>query len=70
MKRYCIKCESGRIEYLDVLGEDSEGYKVRVTRIKDGEEKIIEEPLSRHLFDLCLKTGYIYQIENSSTSVA
>lgn len=59
MKRYYIKCEPSRTEYLDVLGEDEEGYTIRVTRIKDGYEKTIEEFMSRHLFEICIKTGYI-----------
>jgi hypothetical protein len=70
MKRYCIKCESDRVEYLDIISENSEGYIIRVTRIKDGYEKVIEEPLSRHLFDICLKTGYIYKAERTRASVA
>ena len=70
MKRYHIKCETGRTEYMDILTENPEGYLVRVTKIKDGDEKVFEEPLSRRLFDVCLKTGYIYEKENSSPSVA
>ncbi|MDR0758497.1 MAG: hypothetical protein LBF74_00040 [Treponema sp.] len=70
MKCYCIRCEPDRVEYLDIISENSEGYIIRVTRIKDGYEKVIEEPLSRRLFDLCLKTGYIYQAEKVRTSVA
>jgi hypothetical protein len=63
MKRYHIKCETGRVEFMDILREDRDEYLVRVTRIKDGDEKIVEEPLSKHLFELCLKTGYIYEKE-------
>jgi hypothetical protein len=70
MKRYCIKCEPGRVEYLDIIEENREGYFVRVTRIKDGYKKVIEELLSRHLFDICLKTGYIYKAERTIASVA
>jgi hypothetical protein len=70
MKRYCIKCEPGRIEYLDIINENSEGYIIRVTRIRDGYEKVIEEPLSRHLFNICLKTGFIYKTERTIASVA
>jgi hypothetical protein len=70
MKRYCIKCEPGRVEYLDIINENSEGYIIRVTRIKDGYEKVIEELLSRHLFDICLKTGFIYKTERIIASVA
>ncbi|MDR2071276.1 MAG: hypothetical protein LBP81_07690 [Treponema sp.] len=70
MKRYCIKCGSDRVEYLDIIGENSEGYTIRITRIKDGYEKVVEEFLSRNLFDTCLKTGYIYKMEGTIASVA
>ncbi|MDR2500538.1 MAG: hypothetical protein LBD37_05590 [Treponema sp.] len=70
MKRYHIKCETGRTEYMDILAEDPEGYLVRLTKIKDGDERIFEEPLSRRLFEACLKTGYIYENENFSPPAA
>lgn len=70
MKRYCIKCEPGRVEFLDVLRETDEEYLVRVVRVKDGYEKVIEETMPRHLFDMCLKTGYIYKAAEATSSVA
>jgi hypothetical protein len=70
MKRYRIKCEPGRVEYLDIINENSDGYIIRVTRMRDGYEKVIEELLGRHLFDICLKTGFIYKAEKTAASVA
>ena len=63
MKRYCIKSRAGSIEYFDILSEDEEGFKVRLTRIYDGNEKITETYMTRHLFELCQKTGYIYELD-------
>lgn len=70
MKRYCIKCETGRIEFLDILYETEEGYMTRVVRVKDGYEKNIEEFMSHQLFDLCIKTGYLYEMKGAANSVA
>ena len=70
MKRFCIKCEPGRVEFLDVLRETDEGFHVRVVRVKDGYDKVIEEFLARHLFEMCVKTGYIYAVAEASSSVA
>ncbi|MFQ3548059.1 MAG: hypothetical protein SNJ56_06945 [Termitinemataceae bacterium] len=70
MKRYCIKCETGRVEFLDILYETEEGFMTRVVRVKDGYEKTIEEFMPHHLFELCIKTGYIYPVESAATSVA
>jgi len=39
MKRYCIKCEPGRVEFLDVLRKTETGYVVQVIRVRDGYEK-------------------------------
>jgi hypothetical protein len=46
---------------LDILRETGDGYYIRLTRIKDGYEKNIEEFMSKQLFDTCLNTGYIKQ---------
>ena len=70
MKRYCIKSRTGRIEYFDILSESDEGYNIRLTRITDGSEKIIEEFMTRSLFDMCVQSGYIFQMEESDVSVA
>ncbi|MCL2832961.1 MAG: hypothetical protein FWD78_07310 [Treponema sp.] len=62
MKRYGIKSQAGKIEYFDILSEDNDGYRVRLTRIIDGSEKITEIGIPRHLFNLCLRTGYISEL--------
>jgi len=70
MKRYCIKSQSGKIEYFDIVSENASEYRIRITKLSDGNEKIIEETMSRHLFDMCIKTGYIYELEMSDAVVA
>jgi hypothetical protein len=69
MKRYSIKCRPGRVEYFDIIEESEDSYLVRLTRINDGSEKVFEETLTRHLFNICLKTGFIYE-QRSKTAVA
>jgi lysylphosphatidylglycerol synthetase-like protein (DUF2156 family) len=61
MKRYFIKSEADRIEFLDILRATAEGYHIRVTRIKDGYEKNIDDFMTKQLFEMCRKTGYIKQ---------
>jgi hypothetical protein len=70
MKRYCIKCEPNRVEYFDILQENGEGFMVRLTRIKDGYEKVSEVFLNTNLFEMCVKTGYIYEMKAKASSVA
>jgi len=70
MKRYCIKCREGKIEFFDIIAENDTDYTIRLTRIVEGNEKIIEENMSRQLFDMCFKTGYIFEMETAKVSVA
>jgi hypothetical protein len=66
MQKYFVKCAEGSVEYFEIIGETKDGYLVRLTRINDGCKKILEERLSCGLFDICLKTGYIYQAEGAT----
>jgi len=70
VKRYCIKSRTGKVEYFDIISETGEGYKIRLTRISDGSEKIIEEFMTHSLFDMCVQSGYIFQMEERDVSVA
>jgi len=69
MKRYCIKSHPGRFEYVDILMETEEGYKIKLTRICDGDEKTREEFIDRHLFDICVKTGYLSELTQAELGV-
>ena len=66
MKRYYVKSRTGRNEYLDILSENDDGYMIRLTRISDGNEKITEINIPRHLFMLCIKTGYISEYKTAA----
>ncbi|MDR2553144.1 MAG: hypothetical protein LBD31_08275 [Treponema sp.] len=59
MKRYVIKSRPGKSDYLEILTETDGGYRIRLTNTSDGSEKIREDFIDRHLFDICLKTGYL-----------
>jgi len=60
MKRYNIKSTSGSTEYIDILQELDDAYHVRFTRNNNGYVKTTEETITRHLFNICLQTGYLY----------
>jgi len=62
MKRYCVKSRPGKQEYIDILSENDEGYNVRLIMIVDGDEKIREEFMQRSLFEMCLNTGYMFEM--------
>ena len=70
MKRYCIKCRAGKLEFFDIISENDDGYKIRLTRLSDGNERSVEESMPRHLFNICVKTGYIFELESVAATVA
>ena len=70
MKRYCIKCRTGKIEYFDIISENDEALLIRLIQIREGNEKVIEETMTRQLFDMCVKTGYIFEMEVPVATVA
>jgi hypothetical protein len=55
---------------MDILRETGDGFMTRVTRVKDGYEKNVEEFMPRTLFETCLKTGYLYEMNGAVSSVA
>ncbi|MDR0503670.1 MAG: hypothetical protein LBH16_10170 [Treponema sp.] len=70
MKRYNIKSQNGKTEYIDILTEQEENYVVRFTRLDEGDEKTTEETITKSLFNICLQTGYINPTPVMETSVA
>jgi len=66
MKRYSIKCLSGNSEFVDILKEMEEEYLVRFTRSRNGNVKTTEEKITRHLFNICIQTGYLNPVECSA----
>ena len=70
MKRYCVKCRAGKIEFFDIISENDDGFMIRHTKVSDGDERTVEESMPRHLFNICVKTGYIYELESATATVA
>jgi len=68
MERYSIKCLPGNTEYIDVLQELENEYLVRFTRNNNGSVKTTEETITRHLFNICVKTGYLNPMAKSAVA--
>lgn len=68
MKRYIIKSIPGCTEYIDILKEMEDEYLVRFTRNNNGSVKTTEETITRHLFNICVKTGYLNPTTESSAA--
>ena len=57
--RYRIKSSPEREEFLEVLRRNETGCQVRIVRCYEGYETVTESFLERHLFEMCLQTGYL-----------
>jgi hypothetical protein len=68
MRRYNVKCQPGKVEYIEIIKELDDEYIVRFTRLYDGSKKISEETMTRNLFNMCIQTGYLYQMAESSVA--
>jgi hypothetical protein len=68
MKRYNVKCLPGNTEYIDILKETDCEYIVRFTRNSQGYVKTTEETITRHLFNICVQTGYLNPVSESSVA--
>jgi len=69
MKRYNIKCVPGNTEYIDILKETDNEYLVRFTRSSSGGSvKTSEETITRHLFNICVQTGYLNPMTDISVA--
>ncbi|MDR1596731.1 MAG: hypothetical protein LBR99_03400 [Treponema sp.] len=68
MKRYYIKSGANQSAYFDIKEEREDGYRIRITRIIDGYEKVSDDFMNNDLFTLCIKTGYIREIPREDLS--
>ncbi len=68
MKNYYIRSNPGCADYLSILRETDDGFMVRIYRDLDGYEKIIDEFMSTMLFESCVRTGYLAEMEENRIS--
>lgn len=59
MKQFRVKGVSGVETCLRLIGENADGYVILITSINETGVRETEETISRHLFDACVRTGYL-----------
>ena len=67
-KSYALKSHNSN-DYLTVEKELDDGFVIRIVRDKDGYEEIVSDFISKVLFDSCIRTGYLTEIEIPQTAV-
>lgn len=70
MKTYEIKSCEGQKASFTIISTMKNGFRVKITREKNGYETVTEDFLSKELFETCLRTGYIREIKVSAEGVA
>lgn len=65
MKSYSLKSLGNKNDYMTVLKESKEGYVIRIVRDMDGYDDVQTDFLSKELFECCIRTGYLTEIEES-----
>ena len=63
MKQFRVKGVPGVETYVRLLGENSEGYVILITSMSEAGIRETEETISRHLFDACVRTGYLAETQ-------
>lgn len=65
MKKYSLKSLGNNNDYMTILQEKEDGYIIRIVRDMDGYNDIKTDFLSKELFDSCIRTGYLTEIEET-----
>ncbi|MFP4011851.1 MAG: hypothetical protein ACLFUM_09125 [Spirochaetaceae bacterium] len=60
-KQYRVKGMTGVDTYIEILREEREGYRILIRSCSDATVRESEEFISFHLFDACIRTGYLYE---------
>lgn len=70
MKRYTVCDREQQCATLEVTGELDTCLETRLIRAFGDRYEIIEQTMSRDLFTLCLRTGYLKEVPLASFEVA
>ena len=68
MKTYRVKGKGASMTYVQIVEEREDEFHLIVTRQIDGEQRVSRDRISKHLFTVCLETGYL--IEEKSPVLA
>lgn len=63
MKDYRIQGNEDFITYVSVVEEFDDSYKVVIKRVGESSTREKTEMLSKHLLELCVRTGYMSEVQ-------
>ncbi|MCQ2585923.1 MAG: hypothetical protein MJ185_10060 [Treponema sp.] len=65
MKSFALKSIGNKQDFLTIVREMDDGYVVRIIRDLDGYEDVKTDYISKELFESCIRTGYLTEIEET-----
>ena len=70
MKDYRIQGNEDYTTYVSLVEEFDDSYKVVITKTTESVTKEKTEMLSKHLLELCVRTGYMSEISQAQMQMA
>lgn len=70
MKSYSLKSLGNKNDYMTILSEKENGFVIRIVRDQDGYEDVKTDFLSKELFESCIRTGYLTEIEPVAIAIS
>ncbi len=70
MKDYRIQGNEDHATYVSLIEEFDDSYKVVIKKTNDSFTKEKTEILSKHLLELCVRTGYMSEVNHSHVQMA
>ncbi len=63
---YRVKGRGSFITYVEIMEEDGDSYKLLMKRVSDSSVREKTEMMSKHLFELCVRTGFLTAVKSAS----
>ncbi|MCF6336138.1 MAG: hypothetical protein L3J12_10390 [Spirochaetales bacterium] len=70
MKDFRIQGNEKYTTYVSLLEEFDDAYKVVIKKVGESSTREKTEMLSKHLLELCIRTGYMSEINQSQIQLA
>ncbi len=65
MIQYRVKGDAHFTTYVEIIEEIDDSYKLLMKRVTDSSVREKTEMMSKHLFELCLRTGFLTAVESA-----
>ncbi len=67
MVQYRVKGEAQFTTYVEIVEELGDSYRVLMKRVTESSVRERSEMMSKHLFELCLRTGFLTEVSKEDS---